>query len=153
MRTEVPLVLIGRRHPEMPSDSPPGVRAFSAWPHAAVMHAWSRCLFGVAPSIWHEPCPTVVMEAMAQGKPMVVTAMGGMPDLVENNETGFVVAPEAPPLAAALTRLLGDPALRQRMGAASRVKVAGFQASAVVSRIEAVYRELISQRAPAVQVV
>ena len=152
MPTEVPLVLIGRRYPEIPSDLPLGVQVFSAWPHTAVMHAWSRCLFGVAPSIWHEPCATVVMEAMAQGKPMVVTNMGGMPDLVEHGETGFVVAPEARPLAAALTRLLDDSLLRQRMGAASRVKVVNFQASAVVSCIEDVYRDLINQRAPGAKV-
>jgi glycosyltransferase involved in cell wall biosynthesis len=146
------LVLIGRRFPETPVKLPPNVHIFEPWPHAAIMHAWSRSLFGVAPSVLHEACATVVLEAMTQGKPMVVTDVGGMPELVTEGETGLVVKPDASSLSAALARLLANPGLRQRMGVAARNKVTEFKAGAVVSRIECVYHDLVAQRAARVQV-
>ena len=124
-----------------------GVRILENWPHAAIMHAWNRCLFGVAPSVWHEPCATVVLEGMSQGKAMIVSDRGGMPDMVTDGENGFVVRPTPETVRAAMARLIADPDLRQRMGAAGRARVARFQARAVVDRIENVYRTLIAPRA------
>jgi glycosyltransferase involved in cell wall biosynthesis len=145
--TNVPLVMIGRRLPEFPESVPPGVLVFEAWPHAAVMQAWRRCLFGLAPSIWHEPSATVVIEAMALGKAMVVSDLGGMPDLVTHRQTGLVVPPSIEALAAAMRLLLEDAALRGRLGAAAASGVARFQACQVVPRIEAIYQSLLGQRA------
>ena len=142
-----PLVLIGRRCPDTPRDLPAGVRILETWPHDAIMHAWNRCLFGVAPSVWHEPCATVVLEGMSQGKAMIVSDRGGMPDMVLDGETGFVVRPTPETVRAAMARLIADPDLRQRMGASGRARVAQFQARAVVDRIENVYRTLIAPRA------
>ena len=142
-----PLVLIGRRCPDTPRDLPAGVHILETWPHDAIMHAWNRCLFGVAPSVWHEPCATVVLEGMSQGKAMIVSDRGGMPDMVLDGETGFVVRPTPETIRAAMARLIADPDLRQRMGAAGRARVAQFQARAVVDRIENVYRTLIAPRA------
>jgi glycosyltransferase involved in cell wall biosynthesis len=68
--------------PETPKTQPSGVQIFNNWPHAAVMHAWRKCLFGVAPSIGPELSAAVIMEAMAMGKPIIVTNMGGNPDIV-----------------------------------------------------------------------
>jgi glycosyltransferase involved in cell wall biosynthesis len=60
-------------------------------------------------------------EAMAHGRPVVATAVGGLLDLVEDGVTGLLVPPGDPvALRAALERLLGDPALRERLGAAAR---------------------------------
>jgi glycosyltransferase involved in cell wall biosynthesis len=142
-----PLVLIGRRCPDTPSDLPPGVHLLGSWPHTAIMHAWNRCLFGVAPSVWHEPCATVVLEGMSQGKAMIVSDRGGMPDMVLDGETGFVVPPAPDAVAVAMRHLIADHELRQRMGEAGRARVAQFQASAVVDRIEDVYRTLIAPQA------
>jgi glycosyltransferase involved in cell wall biosynthesis len=108
------------------------------------MHAWSRSLFGVAPSILPEACATVVMEAMAVGKPVIATRVGGMPDLVDDGETGFLVSPGDPDaLAASMRRLLEDPELRNRMSAAALNKVEKFKAKSVVPRIEKVYATLL----------
>jgi glycosyltransferase involved in cell wall biosynthesis len=139
-----PLVLIGRRCAETPRVLPAGVRILESWPHAAIMHAWNRCLFGVAPSVWHEPCATVVLEGMSQGKAMIVSDRGGMRDIVLDGETGFVVRPMPETVCDAMARLIADPDLRQRMGAAGRARVSQFQARAVVGRIEHVYRTLIA---------
>ncbi|MGH2369592.1 MAG: glycosyltransferase family 4 protein, partial [Chloroflexota bacterium] len=139
-----PLVLIGPVWPETPTEVPPNVKLLRNWRHDAVMHAWRRSLIGLAPSIWPEPCPTVVMEAMAAGRPVVASRIGGIPDLVADGQTGFLVPPDDPvALRRAMQRLLADAALRDRMGQAGYQKLAGFRASAVVPRIEAVYREAI----------
>jgi glycosyltransferase involved in cell wall biosynthesis len=79
-----PLVMIGRRCEDTPADIPPGVQIFESWPHAGVLHAWNRCLFGLVPSTWLEPCATVVMEANAFGKPVIATRHGGFLETVDH---------------------------------------------------------------------
>lgn len=66
----------------------------------------------------------VCAEAMAYGKPVVASAVGGLLDLVEHERTGLLVPPRDPrALREALDRLLGDEALRRRLGAAGRQRV------------------------------
>lgn len=144
-----PLVLIGRRCPDTPEQLPPGVRVLTSWPHAAVMQAWRGALLGLAPSIWPEPCATVVLEAMACGKPVIASAMGGNPDMVAHERTGLLV-PAADPaaLAGAMQRLIDDAPLRERMGRAALERVDQFRAGTVVPHIEAVYRQLIDSQQP-----
>ena len=70
----------------------------------------------VLPS-WTEAFPLVVPEAMAAGLPVVVTAVGAIPDFVKDGQDGFLVTPRNPPeLADRICRLLGDESLRRRMG-------------------------------------
>ncbi len=70
---------------------------------------------------WYEPFGIVPVEAMACGVPVVVTAVGGLADTVIDSGTGLHVPPRQPELAAAaLRRLLADPALRQSFGVAGR---------------------------------
>ncbi len=144
LRRAPPLVLIGRASPDGPRDLPAKVHVFSAWPHAAVMQAWQRCQFGIAPSVGQEACSTVVIEGMALGKPMIVTAVGGMPDLVEHEQNGLIVPPDdAGALAAAMQRLIDDDALRQRLATGSLERVETLKARSVVDRIEVIYRNLV----------
>jgi glycosyltransferase involved in cell wall biosynthesis len=68
-----------------------------------------------------EGIPTVLLEAMACGLPVVTTDVGAVRELVEHGVTGFIVPPERPAeLAAALLELVRDPGLRARMGAEGR---------------------------------
>ena len=65
--------------------------------------------------------PTVIMEAMAVGLPVVSTRLVGVPEMVGHEKTGLLVPPgDAPALAGAIERLARDPALRQAMGEAAR---------------------------------
>lgn len=147
-----PLVMIGRRLPDTPTDMPPGVILLESWPHALVMHAWSRCLFGMAPSIWPEACGTIVMEANAVGRPMIASRTGGLQDLVVDGKTGLLVEPgDADALTAAMHRLLTDRDERETMGHAARRHSDTFKASAILPKIERIYREvmpLASRAAP-----
>ncbi len=97
----------------------------------------------VLPS-WIEGLPLVVLEAMAQAKPVVATAVGGTPEAVVDGKTGLLVPPrDVPALSAALERLLSDEDLRQRLGEAGRRRVeAHFAASAMTRRILEIYVEL-----------
>jgi glycosyltransferase involved in cell wall biosynthesis len=68
--------------------------------------------------------PTVFMEAMATGRPVVSCAISGIPELVRDGETGLIVPPNDPAaLADALIRLAADPALAARLGTAARALV------------------------------
>jgi glycosyltransferase involved in cell wall biosynthesis len=138
------LVLIGR--PYVPVDHlPPGVIALGVLPSPAVMMAWRRSLLGVVPSIVADSCPTVVIEAMAAGRPVVASRTGGIPDLVDHGRTGLLVEPSAPgALAEALERMVNSPQMRTRMSDAARAKLGEFTASSVVPRIETVYLETLA---------
>ncbi|NLX05650.1 MAG: glycosyltransferase family 4 protein [Phycisphaerae bacterium] len=77
----------------------------------------------VAPSL-AEGLPVVLMEAMAKSLPVVATAIMGIPEIVQHGRTGLLVTPgRIEPLVDAVERLIGDAAMRQRMGAAGREAV------------------------------
>lgn len=143
LRNQIPLVLIGRPGKDMEMAFPPNVRVLQGWPHEAVMAAWNRCAIALAPSIWPDPCPTVAMEAMASGRPVIASRMGGLSDIIADGETGFLVPPNDPmALCDAIQCLLDDPARRSQMGMKARQRVAEFQSKVVVSHIERVYQEV-----------
>jgi glycosyltransferase involved in cell wall biosynthesis len=72
---------------------------------------------------WTEAMPMTGIEAMLTGLPVVASAVGGLLEQVVDGETGLLVPPVQPgPLAAALSRLAADPALRAAMGAAGRAR-------------------------------
>lgn len=78
----------------------------------------------VVPSRVGDPLPTVALEAGARGIPVVVTQIGGLPEIVVDGETGYLVPVERPAeLAARLETLATDSAKRSQMGAAGRERV------------------------------
>jgi glycosyltransferase involved in cell wall biosynthesis len=85
---------------------------------------------------------------MALGKPVVGSAAGGNPELVVDGHSGILVAPRDPAAtAAAVRRLVSDPALSARLGRGGRERVeAGFSSEVRLDRIEALYARLIVER-------
>ncbi|HEX6998138.1 MAG TPA: glycosyltransferase family 4 protein [Gammaproteobacteria bacterium] len=76
------------------------------------------------PSGCYENCPITVLEAMAYGKPVVASAIGGIPELVVHEETGLLFPPgDRHALADCLSRLMADAGLRRRYGRAGRARV------------------------------
>ncbi len=140
----VPLVLIGRHNGAITTDPGRNVCLLPSMSHDAVMRAWSKSIVGLAPSIVPDACPTVVMEAMATGRPVIASRIGGLVDLVSHEETGLLVPPgDVSLLRQAMERLIGDPAMRSRMGQAAKQRVGRFQASQVVPRVEQVYEKVL----------
>jgi len=144
MASQVPLVLIGRPVSDFSASFPPDVLFLQSWPHDAVMSAWSRCTIALTPSIWPDACPTVAMEAMAMGRPVIASCIGGLSDIVINGETGLLVPPgDARALREAIQCLIDDPARRAYMGVMAKRRVVEFLAKTVVPRIERIYQEVL----------
>ncbi len=99
----------------------------------------------VLPSHW-EGFGLAVVEAMAAGRPVVVTQVGSLPEVVGEGKCGLLVPPNDPEaMAAAIAQLLDDPDLRSRLAQAGRERVqALYTREVMVARTEALYRELIA---------
>jgi glycosyltransferase involved in cell wall biosynthesis len=94
---------------------------------------------------------TSLLDAMAASRPIVATAAGGIPEIVEDGVNGLLVPPrDHHALAEAIVRALEDVALRQRMGAAGWTRVnERFTVERMVSSTAAVYERLTTSRTPA----
>ncbi len=100
----------------------------------------------------YEGFPNVLLEAMATGAVAVATDVGGCRELVTSGETGLLVPPRAPAaVAAAVGRVLRDPALARRLATAARQRVEGAFSIDVMARrtMDAYLRRLDATRAPA----
>jgi glycosyltransferase involved in cell wall biosynthesis len=87
----------------------------------------------------------VVLEAMASGTPVIASRIGGLPEIVQHGETGFLVTPgDEAELRERLAQVLGDPALAARLGAAARAKVVEeFSWQKCAERCLETYAELV----------
>jgi colanic acid/amylovoran biosynthesis glycosyltransferase len=101
----------------------------------------------VLPSVT-EGLSTAALEAMAAGVPVVVTAVGGMPDAVDHGHSGLVVPPRDPvELADAIEVLIADPELRQELAAGGVERVRGqFDAGRHTDQLVTLYEELVGGR-------
>jgi len=107
----------------------------------------SQCSLVVAPSEWYENCPMVVLEAMAFGKPVLATRLGGIPDLVEDGVTGRLVEPGAVQgLRQAMVGLMADPGLRASLGRAARERAEGHSLEKHGQGLMEIYERVLSRR-------
>jgi glycosyltransferase involved in cell wall biosynthesis len=99
-------------------DRVPQARGFV--PPEELARLYERAAVVVCPSL-REGFGVVCLEAMAHGRPVVASGVGGLLDLVVDGETGLLVPPgDVAALRGAIERLLGDPQLRRRLGEAGR---------------------------------
>jgi len=88
----------------------------------------------------YESFGMAIVEAMAAGLPVVAARVGAVPEILTHEKDGLLVPPgDASALAAAVERLLGDAALRDRLGAAARLRAADYDWESIAGRYERLY--------------
>jgi glycosyltransferase involved in cell wall biosynthesis len=113
--------------------------------HQEAVAPWFSLMDAVVMASYaHEGVPQAALQAMAMGKPVVGTRVGGIPEVVIDGETGLLVPPRDPEaLARALARLMADPELGRCLGARARELVlARFSLEHMAQAVEAVYDAL-----------
>jgi glycosyltransferase involved in cell wall biosynthesis len=123
--------------------------SFRGWlPPAELARELASAAVVAVPSLWPEPFGLVGLEAFGAGTPVVASATGGIPDWLHDGVTGIAVPPgDDGALAAALSRLLDDPAERERLGTAGRELVAArFTAERHVDAALAAYERGLAVR-------
>jgi glycosyltransferase involved in cell wall biosynthesis len=103
--------------------------------------ALASSLIFVLPS-YAEGMPMALLEAMSWGLPVIATPVGGIPQVVDHEVNGLLVgAGDTDGLAAQIERLLGDPALRERLGASARARIeTDFSLRDALERLTAIYQ-------------
>jgi glycosyltransferase involved in cell wall biosynthesis len=126
----------------------PNVEFLGLLDREALLEEYARCTAVVLASR-QETAPMAVIEAMAAGKPVIATRVGGVPELVENGRSALLVEPgDVAGLADSMLRLLNEAETRRRMGQRARELAQRFR----VEPIAAAYRELyyaVDGRTPA----
>jgi len=114
----------------------------------ALRSAVRRFRVSVLSSKDNEGLPNAVLESMGAGLPVVATAVGGTPELIEDGSTGFLVPPgDAAALAERVVLLLKDPGLARAMGERGRQRVeGGFNMDRMADRFLGLYRDLLAER-------
>jgi glycosyltransferase involved in cell wall biosynthesis len=110
-----------------------------------IKHAIAELDLLVHASTKGEPFGQVIIEGMAAGKPVVATNGGGVPEIVEDGQTGILVPMgDVEAMAEAICQILSDPARAKAMGVRARQRVADhFTLEQTARRVEAVYAEIL----------
>ena len=112
------------------------VRAVGWRPHSEIKSLYAQADICVVPSLWEEPFGMVALEAMAVGRPVIASRVGGLASIVLDGETGFLVPPgDETALADRIRTLLDDPRMRHEMGWKGRQRAeTRFDWDAIVER-------------------
>jgi glycosyltransferase involved in cell wall biosynthesis len=112
------------------------VRFLGSCPREQVLEILSAADAALLPSRW-ENFPHLVVEALAVGRPVIATTVGGVPEIVRDGENGLLVpAGDADALATAVARLTGDAELRERLARAAAPSVAWLAPAVLLGQIE-----------------
>lgn len=132
-----------------PAACPAGVRVHTGVEpnDGTLRELFRRCDIVVLPT-YAEMAGLVLIEAMATGRPVVATSVGGIPDLVDDGVTGVLIeAGDRTGLIAAIRQLAWDPARREAMGRAGRARVqARFDAAVNAARLIEVLKDAVDAR-------
>lgn len=111
-----------------------------------IQNLYAFCDIFVSPSTWREPSSLVVVEAMASGKPVIVSNMGGLPERVINGKTGYIVAVNNPEeLAEKIVYLLLNDNIREEMGQnAYNLFRQSYQIDSMVQKYEIIYNKIFN---------
>ena len=107
-----------------------------------------RCLDVAAMSSDFEGMPLFAFECFANATPLVATAVGGLPQIIDDGRTGILVPPRRPDLLAEkIELLLRDAALRERLTTAARAELDGYSLDVIAGRWADLYEQLLRERA------
>ncbi len=147
LRQPPPLVVLGRPYSAGLNAQRSDVRVIGPQPHDVALQAIHRSTVTIVPSLVPETFGMVALEAMALGRPVVASQIGGLAELLRHEQTAVLVRPgDVQGLRRALQTLLEQPETRQRLAAAARADAERFAEAAVVPRLEAAYGAVAADR-------
>jgi len=147
-RDRVELVVVGQAAPPTPVDTGVPTRFLGVLKgEEAMRRVYSAADLTVLPSL-QENLPNSIMESMACGTPVTAFGIGGIPQLVEHDVTGYLARPQDDAdLAAGLEYILSDSARRDRMGMQARLKIEReFDTRLTAKRYHDLYEQLLANR-------
>ena len=125
------------------TNAPGSVRYIGRLDQAEVRSCVRECDVFLMPSMW-ENCPYSCLEAMVAGRAIVASDVGGLPELVVDNETGSLASNEGPEsFVTAIARLIEDSALRERLGTSARRFIETTFRDTIVARRAVQYYEAV----------
>jgi glycosyltransferase involved in cell wall biosynthesis len=137
---ELDIVGDGPERARLQAGAPSGTTFLGALPASAVMDRLQRARALIIPSVWYEGQPMTALEGLAAGTPLVLSDIGGLPEVLGGSAAGWLVQPaRADALANALEQLGNDVSVDVRGQAARECWTARFTSAAAVARLERTY--------------
>jgi glycosyltransferase involved in cell wall biosynthesis len=128
----------GEERARLAARAPANVRLLGSLDRSRVLELFCAADAALLSSAW-ENFPHALVEALAVGIPVLATRVGGIPEIVDDDENGLLVpAGDAGALAAAITRFFEDDDLRARLAASAAPSVARFAPERIVEQLEAI---------------
>ena len=132
--------------PHLPEQAPDNFEFLGNIPNENTPAFYQNSRFIVLCSTWFEGFPMILVEAMMQGKPVIASRIGGIPEIVDDGVTGLLFEPgNADDLAKKICYLWNNPSVCKQMGQAGREKtLSQYSPEKYYQRLMAVYRKAIS---------
>lgn len=112
-------------------------------PHEQIEDYYKQASVVIVPSIYHDNLPTVCIEAMSVGRPLIGTKMGGIPELITDRVTGLLIEPKnSDQIAQAAIQLLSDENLLKQMSRNSSEKSKNYSINIHLDKIEKMYENV-----------
>ncbi len=132
----------GPERARLERDAPPGVEFLGRCPSDEVMRRLLRARALVVPSVWYEGQPVTALEGLAAGTPLLLSGIGGLPEVLGGRPGGWISPPnEVDALADTLGQLSDDRAVDSHGGHARRRYLDAFTPPTAVARLESVYAD------------
>ena len=129
----------GPERERLESAAPPGVRFLGALPRHEVMTRLGQARVLVIPSIWYEGQPVTALESLASGTPLLLSDIGGLPEILGGTNAGWTSAPHDAVALSDLIQTLDDDAVDARGAAARQRYLDAFTSDKAVARLTDVY--------------